>query len=108
LEYLASKEGLEKNFTTASQLRKFGQIYPRKSMTSKITTNPKISPFVLSADNAYNWYLSSRTFDNGLNDEMIKYFGDAINGMALKNKGTDEVVVTLKSGISQLATKYKL
>ena len=108
LEYLASKEGLEKSFTTASQLRKFGQIYPRKSMSGAIVTNTKITPFVSAANNAYNWYLSSRTFDNGLNDEMMKYFGDAINGMALKGRGTDEVVVTLKSGISQLATKYKL
>ena len=108
LEYLASKEGLEKSFTTASQLRKFGQIYPRKSMSNKILTNTKIAPFVSAANNAYNWYLSSRTFDNGLNDEMMKYFGDAINGMALKNNSTDEVVVTLKSGISQLASKYKL
>jgi ABC-type glycerol-3-phosphate transport system substrate-binding protein len=108
LEYLASKEALEKSFTNASQIRKFGQIYPRKSMSSKISTNPKIAAFVSVADNSYNWYLSSRTFDNGLNDEMIKYFGDAINGMSLKNKGTEEVVVTLKSGIGQLITKYRL
>lgn len=108
IEFLASKETTDKLFATGSQIREFGQISPRKSDQEKMMTNAKIKPFVMVADNAYNWYLSSNTFDSGLNDEMIKYFADAINSLSLLNKPIDEVVNTLASGIHQLMVKYQI
>lgn len=108
LEYLASKEGLEQMYKAQSQIRSFGEIYPRKSMAELIETNAKIKPFIQAANNASGGYLSSRTFDSGLNDEMMKYFGDAINSI-IQNKGQSaEVMTTLTSGIEQLKTKYKI
>lgn len=108
LEFLASKEALQKSFTLASQIRDFGQISPRKSMFDQMGANSKIKPFVDAAETADNWYLSSRTFDESLNDEMIKYFGDAINAIVNQNKDAAEVIITLRSGINQLKTKYGL
>ncbi len=108
LEYLASVEGLQKMFTLGSQIRDFGQISPRKSMNSAMVSNPKIRPFVGAAETGENWYLSSRTFDGGLNDEMIKYFGDAINSIVNENKNANDVVPILRSGINQLKQRYSL
>jgi multiple sugar transport system substrate-binding protein len=108
MEFLASKETADSLFTIGSQIRNFGQISPRKSDQEKMMANTKVKPFVMSADNAYNWYLSSNTFDNGLNDEMIKYFGDAINSLSLLNKGMDEIIETLTSGLNQLTVKYQI
>jgi len=106
LEYLASKEGLEKMFATQSQLRSFGEIYPRISLANQIADNPKISPFISVANNSESGYLSSRTFDDGLNDQMNKYFTDAVNGIVAPGTETDKIMVTLRSGINQLVTKY--
>ena len=108
LEYLSTKENLEKFYTTASQIRSFGEIYPRKSMADKISDNTKIRPFVTAANDAVSWYLASRTFDEGLNDGMAKYFGDAINSIVITNKPTNEVMVELRNGINQMAQKYRL
>ena len=108
LEFLATKEELQKSFTLGSQLRDFGQISPRKSMSEAMLSNAKIKPFVTTAETADNWYLSGRTFDNGLNDEMIKYFGDAINSMVIDNKDAEDVMPTLRSGIDQLKQRYSL
>lgn len=108
LEFMASKDSLEKMYTGASQIRAFGEIYPRKSMVDKMNTNNLTKPFVKAANNATNWYLSSRTFDEGLNDEMSKYFGDAINGMITKNLTADEVMPALRQGINQMVDKYSL
>ncbi len=108
IEFLASKETSDKLFATGSQIRNFGQISPRKSDQEKMMTNSKVKPFVMAADNAYNWYLSSNTFDSGLNDEMIKYFADAINSLSLLNKPADEVISTLANGIHQLVVKYQI
>ncbi len=108
LTYLSTKENMEKMYTAASQIREFGEIYPRKSMKTNMMANPKTKPFVNAADNATSWYLASRTDDAGLNEEMSKYFGDAINSIVLNNATPESVLPTLRSGINQLVTKYKL
>ncbi len=108
LEYLSSVEGLEKMYEAASQTRSFGQIYPRKSMVDKISSNSKLKPFVESANYANSWYLASSTNDDGLNTQMQKYFSDAI-GTILKNSSeSDEAMTTLVNGIVQLQQKYRL
>lgn len=109
LEFLSSTESMEKLFATESQTRSFGEIYPRKSMADSLKTNPKIKPFLEVANFAGSGYLSSRTFDDGLNDlGMIKYFEDAINGIVNQNKTADVVVETLILGMQQTANKYGL
>lgn len=106
LAFLASKESLEKFYQSASQVRSFGEIYPRKSMATSLSSQPKLKAWVETANSASNWYLSSRTFDDGINDEMITYFGDAINGIVQKNTPIDDVVPTLINGINRTVSKY--
>lgn len=109
LEYLSSKEVLEKLYLAESQVRAFGEIYPRKSMMNELKDNPKIWPFVSVANNAESWYIASATSDDGLNSEMQKYFTDAINNLNNYSTNTqDEVMATLKNGITQLQQKYSL
>lgn len=109
LEFLSSKDSLERMYAAASQLRSFGEIYPRKSLADKINTNPKLKAFVSAANDASSGYLSSNTFDdNGVDEEMISYFNDAINGITVKNMETDKVIEGLRKGIEQVAVKYQL
>lgn len=108
LEYLASREGLEKMYTAASQTREFGEIYPRKSMVGKINTISKINPYISVANDAESWYMASNTNDDGLNTEMQKYFADAVNGYILKSENNETIMETLKKGIEQVKTRYQL
>jgi len=108
LEYLASKEGLEKLYTTASQARSFGEIYPRKSMATLVENVTRVRPFLSVADQAQSGYLSSRTFDDGLNEGMIKYFETAIGGIVDKNMQPVQVMPDLLNGIRQSIEKYRL
>jgi len=109
LQYLSSAEALEKMYTAESQLRSFGEIYPRKSMSEKLKNNEKVWPFLSVANSASSWYLASETGDEGVNSDMQKYFTDAINGMSQTGSSEDtKVLSTLKTGISQLQQKYGL
>lgn len=108
LEYLSSKEGLEKMYTAASQTRSFGEMYPRRSMSEQILVNPNIKPVISNADNASSWYLASNTQDDGVNDEMIRYFGNAVNSIVTKNDDPSSVIPDLRNGVSQLIQKYQL
>ena len=107
LEYLSSVDGLTSMYATATQVRDFGEIYPRKSMVNKLADNAKIQPFVSTANNATSWYLSSNTGDEGVNTDMQKYFGDAINAI-VNNTKEDTMMETLKNGVTQIQNKYKL
>ncbi len=107
LEYLASKKGLERLYQAASQIRAFGEIYPRRDLAQGLTANPLLRPFVNQADNSYSWYLASFTHGSDPNEAMIKYFADAINAL---NQGNDSqtVITTLIAGINQVKARYHL
>ncbi len=107
LKFLSSKEGLEKAYQAQSQVRLFGEVYPRTEMASSLASNTLITPFVNQAAKAQTWYLCSRTFDNGINDRMIKYYEDAVNAV---NGGTAaaDILKTTSQGVSQLLSQYDL
>jgi len=107
IEYLSSVEGLSNLYKAESQIRDFGEIYPRKSMAKRLTDNWKTATFVNTADNAYSWYLASETNDDGLNDSMRDYFGDAINSI-LNGGGMEDVLLNLENGVNQVINLYKL
>ncbi len=110
LEFLASKESLEKMYKAASDIRLFGEIYPRKSLGESLKNNPKIKPFIDSAESKFteSGYLSSRTYDDGLNTELSKYFSDAINSIIKNNNDPETVMIALNSGLDQIIQKYQL
>ncbi len=108
LEYLASSPALEKLYQTASQDRGFGEIYPRSDLAAKLTSVPYLKTFVDSAKTAQSGYLSSFTHDDGLNTELSNYFKDAINSLTRNQMSETEVMTALKSGLSQVVSKYNL
>jgi len=105
LKFLSSPETLEKLYQAESNLRLFGEIYPRKEMAEKLKSNPLVAPFVEQIPQAKTWYLCSFTWDNGINDRMIKYFEDAVNAVN-EGKTAKEALTTATQGISQLLSQY--
>lgn len=111
LEFLASKESLQKMYAAASDTRRFGEIYPRKSLGESLKNNSKLKPFIDSAESKFteSGYLSSRTFDGGgINSDFNKYFGDAINSIVKNNVDSETVMITLNNGLDQIIQKYQL
>ncbi len=107
LQYLASKEGLQRLYQAESQIRAFGEIYPRRDLAKGLDANPLLRPFINQAETSYVWYLASATHDNGPNEAMRKYFADAINGLN-QGKSEDTVIETLLQGINQVRSRYRL
>lgn len=104
LEFLASNQGLSDFFTTASLTRGFGEIYPRKSMANKLADNQRLATFVDNADFAMSGWPASRTWDDGLNDELAKYFEATISTPVID----EEAELNLRTGISRVIEIYKI
>jgi len=107
LHYLSSDKVLQKLYQTESSLRLFGEPYSRVDMAAQLQTQPMVGPFIEQAPFAKSWYLSSNTSDNGINQQIIKYYEDAVNAV---NGGVDplSVLKTTTQGVAQVLRKYGL
>lgn len=108
LKFLSQKETLQKFHSLVSQSgRLFGEIPARADMASLYQNHPQISPFLQQASYAQSWYLSSRTWDNGLNEKIIKYFEDAVNAV-LAGQNSQESLQIASQGVTQVLNQYQL
>lgn len=105
IKFLSSRESLQKLYTAESQIRGYGEPYPRKSMANLIEGNPIMGAFVSQGPNYESWYLSDRTQDEGINDQISKYYQDAINSIN-DGRSISSILKTLASGVDQVLAKF--
>lgn len=105
IKFLTSPEAEKLFYQQASQVRLFGEPYSQTSLAPELINDPIVGAFVSQGPIYKSWYLSSNTFDLGINDEMIKYFEDGINATL---QGTDPQVAlqTVNQGVKQVLDKY--
>lgn len=107
MSYLAKKETQEKLFTEASKTRLFGLPPARRDMAPLVADNPYVAPFLNQAEDATSSYFVSDTFDEGLNDQMNTYLGNAIRSV-IGNTSPESATDTLISGMNQIRSQYGL
>lgn len=105
VKYLTSAETEKLAYQQASQIRLFGEPYSLVSLGTELVTDPIVGVFVTQGPVYKSWYLSSNTFDNGLNDEMIKYWEDGVNA-TLAGTDPQTALQTVNQGIQQVLDKY--
>lgn len=105
LGYLSSDENLRKLYSKASEIRAFGELYPKVGLADEVADDPVVAPYLDDALFAQSWYLNSYTHDNGLNDQMIEYYRDGINAL-LEGEKVDDVVETIDAGTAEVLSQY--
>ena len=93
-------------YTEAAKIRPFGEIYPRRDMAQSLSAAKYVEPFVKQTEFGRSWYMAARTGDNGINDEIIAYYADAINGIVDKQMTPEAVIETVAQGVKQVLTKF--
>lgn len=107
LKYLSSKSALQKLYQAQAQVRLFGEPYSRVDMADLLKTDKYLGAYISQAPAARSWYLCSRTFDNGINDKIIKYFEDAVNAVN-QGKTSKEALAPAAQGVAQVLAQYGL
>lgn len=105
VKFMTSKEGATRLFTQASTTRLFGEPYARIELANTITEDPYLGAYVKQATFARSFPLASRTHDNGLNDKLIQYLTDGVNGMVNGGSPT-QVLTTVSQGFRQVLSSY--
>ena len=105
LKFLSEKDKLVKFYTEASKTRLFGELYPRKDLADSLKSDPLAGAYISQAENAKSFYMASRTFDNGINDKIIKYYEDAVNAVG-EGEDPSEALQTTAQGVQQVLSQY--
>jgi multiple sugar transport system substrate-binding protein len=105
LKFLSSKESMVALYSEESKLRAFGEPYSRVDLAQTVIDDPFVGAYVKQAQTAQSFYLSSRTFDNGINDKMIKYLEDAVNSQGQGVSG-EAALQTASAGFAQVLSSY--
>lgn len=106
LKYLTQKETVQKLYTEASKTRLFGQPYARVDLAQSLSSNELVYPFVSQAKNAKSSFFASDTYDDGLNDQMNGYLGNAVRSV-LGNTSAESAIEVLSQGVSQVLSQYE-
>jgi multiple sugar transport system substrate-binding protein len=106
LQYMNQKDTLRIWYAAASKERLFGEMFGRRDMADQLATDPMLGAFIAQAPYAKTWFLNSRTFDNGPNDRIIKYYEDALNSMT--GRANSGALATVEQGIDQILSQYRL
>lgn len=106
LKYLSSQESLQTMYAEAAKVRPFGEIYPRRDMAQSLSAAKYVEPFVKQAEFSKSWYMAARTGDNGINDEIIAYYNDAVSGIVDKQMAPEAAIETVAQGVKQVLMKF--
>lgn len=107
VEYLQQEDVLVKLYSEAAKTpgRIFGEPYPKVSMAPKISSDPILGAFIADAPYMRSAPMASRTFDNGLNDQIIKAYEDAVNSVLKGSSATDALETTAKN-VETILTRF--
>jgi len=107
IKFLSEKENLTKLYENQSKIRLFGEPYSRVDLAQLLIQNEYVGPVIKQGDMYVSMPVAARTFDNGLNDEIIKYLENAVNA-TVSGISYGEAFRVAKQGIDQVLTKYKI
>lgn len=107
VSFLTSKETATKLYTEVSKSRLFGEPYARVGLGTGLEADPLVGAYIKQAKTAKSFPLASRTFDNGVNDKLIKYLEDAINSLGTGN-APGAALETAQAGFMQVLSTYGL
>lgn len=105
LKFLTSAEAEKILYQKAAETRLFGLPYSRVDLQKELLNDPLAGAFVSQGPYYKSWYLNSNTMDQGLNNEIIKYYEDAVNATVSSGDPQAALQITAK-GIQQVLDKY--
>ncbi len=107
LKYLSGKETMVNFYTEVTKLdgRPFGEPYSRVDLAPVIINDPYVGAYIRQAQTAQSFFLSSRTYDEGINDRMIQYVTDAVNSTA-QGASANAALETMAKGFSQVLSDF--
>jgi multiple sugar transport system substrate-binding protein len=108
LKFLSSKESEVTLYNEEVKARGFGEAPSRTDLADRFRQDAIVSGFLAGAKNAHSWYLSSGTDDQGVNDGLIKIFGDAVTSVLKQGDSSDIAIKKAAKDAAGVLSQYQL
>jgi multiple sugar transport system substrate-binding protein len=107
LKFLIQDENLIKLYTESAKSpgRFFGEPYSKVAMAPKLASDPIVGAYISDAPFMRSFPMASRTFDNGINDQIIKSYEDAVNS-SLRGGNAKAALETAAKNIGTILGRY--
>jgi ABC-type glycerol-3-phosphate transport system substrate-binding protein len=107
VKYLQEEQTLIKIYSEEAKGpgKYFGAPYPKIALGQKLIDDPIIGAYVKDAPFMVSFPMVSNTYDNGLNDEIIRLFEEAVN-QALKGNPGQAVLESVSKNIPSILKRY--
>jgi multiple sugar transport system substrate-binding protein len=105
MKFLAQKSTEESLYAQQAKTRAFGEPYARIDLGATLKTNPVLGTVISESVSAQSSLFVDSTYDNGLNQQLNTYLGNAINSV-LNGDSPQTAVGTLTDGVTQVLQKY--
>ena len=79
IKCISSADSQKLIFKQTAETRTVGDPFSRVDLRQDLLSDVWLGSYLVQAPNAKSWYLSSQTFDQGINDEMIAVFQKAVD-----------------------------
>lgn len=106
IKYLTSADALQYISQAEAQTGVLGRPSPRIDMAAGQLGDPILGAFILQAPTFKSWYLNSTASDAGLNDDVIKAYGEAVNAV-LQGRDVKQSLQITEAGIKEAFAKYQ-
>jgi multiple sugar transport system substrate-binding protein len=82
VKWLAEKEQLSRLYQNATELRGFGEPYPRKDMATNLAGDPNTLPYVQQGATYTTWLMTAGTFNADINEKIISQLAIGVEDVA--------------------------
>ncbi|MDO8638003.1 MAG: hypothetical protein Q7R43_00380, partial [Candidatus Daviesbacteria bacterium] len=106
LKYLSSAQSLQIIYQEETQNQATGTAFPRIDMADLLKNDTVLGAFVTEAPTMKSWYLNSDAKDQGINDEVISLYGEAVNNVVTKGTDPQAVLQGIDVKIKAIIDKY--
>jgi ABC-type glycerol-3-phosphate transport system substrate-binding protein len=80
LTHMMQKDQLVTMYRNASEIRGFGELYPRPDLADTLKLEQRVAPYIEQFPTATSWSFADMTHDVILNDKIIQALAQAIRG----------------------------
>ncbi len=103
LKYLQKDETLIKLYSESAKTpgRLIGMPYPKKELAKKLASDPISGAYVTFAPFMHSFPMASNTFDNGLNDQIIAAYKEAVDE-AFKRTSSEKALETVAQKVAEI------
>lgn len=107
LIHMMNKDGLATLYRNQSDLRGFGEIYPRPDLAQTLANDARVGPYAEQGATYTSWPFADRTHDALLNDKIIEVLAEVVEKTRQNEEGANGALQSAAKDIEEILAQFE-